>query len=68
VGITTLPDQLTEDMVQDTSFLLALYHILLHVHVVNGILKCPITEKQFIIQDEIPNMIIEETECERVRY
>jgi uncharacterized protein YbaR (Trm112 family) len=64
----TLPDQLTEDMSNDTTFLIALYHILLHVHVVDGTLLCPVTHKQFIILEEIPNMIIDEVDCERVRY
>ena len=57
VGITTLPEILQEDMVQDTTFLLALYHILLNVHVVEGILVCPVTQQQFVISNEIPNFI-----------
>lgn len=57
VGITTLPEILQEDMIQDKSFQLALYHILLHVHVVEGILVCPATQQQFVITNEIPNFI-----------
>lgn len=57
VSITSLPEILQEDMVQDTAFLLALYHILLNVHVVEGILVCPATQQQFVISNEIPNFI-----------
>ena len=44
-------------MIQDTTFVLALYHILLHIHIVEGILVCPVTHQQFVIQNEIPNLI-----------
>jgi uncharacterized protein YbaR (Trm112 family) len=53
----TLPEILQQDMIQDTTFLLALYHILLHVHVVEGILVCPVTQQQFVISNEIPNFM-----------
>ena len=44
-------------MIRDTTFVLALYHILLHIHIVEGILVCPVTHQQFVIQNEIPNFI-----------
>ena len=67
VGIHTLPNQLTEEMAQDTAFLRALHHILMHVHVVNGTMECPVTQRQFPIRDEIPDMMLADEECERVR-
>jgi len=67
VGIPTLPATLTPDMVQDTDFCKALYHILLNVHVVQGLLTCPITGQEFVIDNEIPNLMIDEEDCEAVR-
>lgn len=68
VGIPTLPPVLTEDLASDVDFLRALYQILMHVHLVKGTLTCPATGRQFVVSNGIPNMILEEEECERVRY
>ena len=68
MGIKTLPPVLTESLVQDPAFLQALYHILMNVHLVKGMLTCPVTGREFPVTDGIPNMILEEEECERVRY
>jgi multifunctional methyltransferase subunit TRM112 len=67
VGIPTLPPALTEDMAQDRDFLTALNHILMHVHLVQGMLTCPATGKEFAVQNGIPNMMLTEDECEHVR-
>ena len=58
IGITTLPNQLTDDMIQDSNFMIALYHILMNIHIVQGIMTCPITQRKFTIDHEIPNMMI----------
>jgi multifunctional methyltransferase subunit TRM112 len=58
---------LTETLAQDPAFLQALYHILMNVHLVKGMLTCPVTRREFPVQDGIPNMVLEEEECERVR-
>jgi multifunctional methyltransferase subunit TRM112 len=68
VGISTLPAVLTEELARDAAFGMALYQILMHVHVVTGTLTCPATGREFAIANEIPNMILDEEECERVRY
>ena len=67
LGIPTLPPQLTEQLAQDPAFLQALYHILMNVHLVKGMLTCPASGREFPVQDGIPNMMLEEEECERVR-
>jgi multifunctional methyltransferase subunit TRM112 len=67
LGIPTLPPALTEDMAQDRDFLTALNHILMHVHLVQGMLTCPVTGKEFAVQNGIPNMMLTEDECENVR-
>jgi multifunctional methyltransferase subunit TRM112 len=67
MGIKTLPPTLTESLVEDPNFLKALYHILMNVHLVKGMLTCPVTGREFPVTDGIPNMILEEDECEKVR-
>lgn len=68
MGIPTLPPVLTEDMVDNTEFLKALHNILMNVHLVQGMLTCPVTGREFPITDGIPNMMLEEEECENVRF
>lgn len=63
-----LPAVLTEDLANDRDFLIALYRILMNVHLVEGTLTCPLTGRVFPVTQEIPDMMLEEDECERVRY
>ena len=67
LGINTLPPILTEELAQDPAFLGALYHILMNVHLEAGMLTCPVTGREFPVNDGVPNMILEEEECERVK-
>lgn len=67
MGISTLPPTLTTDLAENPAFLQALYHILMNVHLLKGMLTCPITGREFPVTDGIPNMMLEEEECERVR-
>jgi Trm112p-like protein. len=68
MGLTTLPQVLTEEMSQDTEFLRALYHVLMNVHLVRGMLTCPDTGREFPVTDGIVDFSMEEEECENVRY
>lgn len=68
MGIPTLPPTLTEEMSKDPTFLQALYHILMNVHLVQGMLTCPVTGREFPVRNEIPELILEEDECEPVRF
>ncbi|GAX18512.1 multifunctional methyltransferase subunit TRM112 [Fistulifera solaris] len=68
MGIPTLPPALTEDLAENRVFLVALYHVLMNVHLVQGMLTCPVTGREFVVQNEIPNMVLEEEECEAVRF
>jgi multifunctional methyltransferase subunit TRM112 len=68
VGIPTLPPALTDELAADDAFARALYHCLMNVHVVAGQLVCPATGRRFPIENEIPNMILQEDECEAVRF
>ena len=67
MGITTLPPILTTELAENDAFLHALYHILINVHLINGMLTCPTTGREFPVTNGIPNMILEEEECENVR-
>jgi multifunctional methyltransferase subunit TRM112 len=67
VGLNALPSILTQELSQDENFLRALYHVLMNVHIVKGMLTCPITGREFPVTDGIPNMMLEEEECEHVR-
>eukprot|EP00518_Triparma_eleuthera_P003022 CAMPEP_0182456000 /NCGR_PEP_ID=MMETSP1319-20130603/1985_1 /TAXON_ID=172717 /ORGANISM="Bolidomonas pacifica, Strain RCC208" /LENGTH=117 /DNA_ID=CAMNT_0024654175 /DNA_START=186 /DNA_END=535 /DNA_ORIENTATION=- len=58
VGITTLPSSLTPALSSDSSFLRALHHVLVNVHVVSGVLTCPETGKEFAISDGIANFML----------
>ena len=68
MGISTLPSVLTSDLAENADFCKALYHILMHVHLIQGMLTCPATGREFPVQDGIPNMMIDETEAEAVRF
>ena len=67
VGLNSIPATLTEEMAQDDGFLKVLYHILMNVRVIQGKLICPDTGREFLIDDGIPNFMLNEEECENVR-
>lgn len=67
MGFTTLPPALTEDLSNNDDFLKALYHVLMNIHLVRGVLTCPTTGREFPVIDGIPNFMLEENECENVR-
>ncbi len=67
MGLNTLPQTLTEDMAQDPEFLRALYHVLMNVHLIKGMLTCPDTGREFPVTNGIVDFTMEEEECENVR-
>ena len=68
MGLNTLPPALTEDMTNDPSFLRALYHVLMNVHLTKGMLTCPDTGREFPVTNGIVDFTMEEEECENVRF
>jgi multifunctional methyltransferase subunit TRM112 len=68
MGLNTLPPVLTEDMTKDPAFLRALYHVLMNVHLIKGMLTCPDTGREFPVTNGIVNFSMEEEECENVRF
>jgi len=67
MGIPTIPVQLTDDMAHNQDFLKALHNILMNVHLVQGMLTCPVTGKEFPVTNGIANMMLDEEDCENVR-
>eukprot|EP00554_Chaetoceros_debilis_P006018 CAMPEP_0194073226 /NCGR_PEP_ID=MMETSP0149-20130528/733_1 /TAXON_ID=122233 /ORGANISM="Chaetoceros debilis, Strain MM31A-1" /LENGTH=128 /DNA_ID=CAMNT_0038753215 /DNA_START=135 /DNA_END=521 /DNA_ORIENTATION=- len=67
MGLNTLPKVLTEEMAADEDFLRALYHVLMNVHLVRGMLTCPDTGREFPVTNSIIDFSMEEQECEKVR-
>jgi multifunctional methyltransferase subunit TRM112 len=57
-----LPLEFTAEMADDESFLRAVHHTLLDVHVQKGALVCPLTGRRYPIVGGIPNMLLHEDE------
>jgi len=68
MGLNTLPPILTQDLTQNPAFLRALYHVLMNVHLINGILTCPDTGKEFPVSAGVCSFLIDEDDCENVRF
>ncbi|KAJ7086073.1 hypothetical protein B0H15DRAFT_782446 [Mycena belliarum] len=60
LGDTSLPDQLPEML--DDDFLKTLHHVLLEIHVEEGIMICPNCKHNYHIANGIPNMLLAEHE------
>jgi multifunctional methyltransferase subunit TRM112 len=60
----SLPPTVTTELAEDEGFLRALYHVLMNVHLVDGMLTCEVTGREFPVTDGIVNMMLEEHECE----
>jgi len=64
LGLSSLPPTVTTELAEDEGFLRALYHVLMNVHLVDGMLTCEVTGREFPVTDGIVNMMLEEHECE----
>ena len=64
MGLDSLPPSVTPELAGDEGFLRALYHVLMNVHLVNGMLTCADTGREFPVTDGVVNMMLEEGECE----
>eukprot|EP00584_Thalassiosira_punctigera_P019379 CAMPEP_0172554134 /NCGR_PEP_ID=MMETSP1067-20121228/53329_1 /TAXON_ID=265564 ORGANISM="Thalassiosira punctigera, Strain Tpunct2005C2" /NCGR_SAMPLE_ID=MMETSP1067 /ASSEMBLY_ACC=CAM_ASM_000444 /LENGTH=135 /DNA_ID=CAMNT_0013342451 /DNA_START=134 /DNA_END=544 /DNA_ORIENTATION=+ len=63
MGLDSLPPGVTPELAGDEGFLRALYHVLMNVHLVDGMLTCGETGREFPVTDGIVNMMLEESEC-----
>lgn len=59
-------EDLVNFILESEQLLKDLHHILFEYHVVNGILICPTTGREFIVKDGIPNMLLHEDEVQKV--
>lgn len=50
------PTELTDDLLQ------SLHHVLMDVHLIEGYLICPDTQRKFPVKDGIPNMLLQDDE------
>ena len=48
--------------IKDENTMQKIHHALFEVHVIEGLLTCPESGRQFIIKDGIPNMLLREDE------
>jgi len=62
MGITDLPDALTDALLEDDDVIQRLHHALLEVHLEEGALVCPETGRRFPVSRGIPNMLLNEDE------
>ncbi|KAG8218084.1 hypothetical protein J3R82DRAFT_3588 [Butyriboletus roseoflavus] len=60
VGDTSLPPEQPE--MTDDEFLQKLHHVLLEIHVVEGVMVCPNCKHSYPISNGIPNMLLAEHE------
>ncbi|KAI3425346.1 hypothetical protein D9Q98_009110 [Chlorella vulgaris] len=63
MGVDDLPESVSEEMLEDESFLKRFHHALLEVHLEQGALVCPETGRKFVVSDGIPNLLLREDEC-----
>ena len=64
MGLETLPPAVSPELANDAGFLRALYGVLMNVRLINGMLTCSETGKEFPVTDGIVNFMLEENECE----
>ncbi|KAF1584279.1 Multifunctional methyltransferase subunit TRM112-like protein, partial [Eudyptes moseleyi] len=57
------PPEPVPDYEGDESFLRRVHHVLLEVEVLEGVLQCPDSGRQFPISRGIPNMLLSEEEA-----
>ena len=60
VGLKGLPEQYSDTLLEDESFLVAMHNLLIDIHVETGTLTCPETDHEFPIANGLPDMLIPE--------
>ena len=63
VGMPGLPSELDPANLEDNSFLEAMHHLLLDIHILDGFLVCPESGRRFPVKDGIPDMMIPESDA-----
>lgn len=55
-------EEITEAFSSNEDFCQDLHRALFEFHLVNGMLVCPTTGREFVVKDGIPNMLLHEDE------
>jgi multifunctional methyltransferase subunit TRM112 len=58
LGMQGLPDELTDELLEDVDVLQTLHHSLLELHLEEGALICPETGRRFPVSQGILNMLL----------
>ncbi|CAM9926586.1 unnamed protein product [Sphacelaria rigidula] len=58
----SLPPALTSELLEDAAFIEALHHVLMDMHVVEGVLVCPESGRRFPIKEGVPDLMVTEEE------
>lgn len=53
----SLPPALTSELLEDAAFIEALHHVLMDMHVVEGVLVCPESGRRFPIKEGVPDLM-----------
>ena len=61
-GVTNLPTEFTEALLEDEQFVKDLHLILVKRQITDGAMKCPSCARLYEIKNGIPNMLLDETE------
>lgn len=61
-GAPGLPEEVSEEMLQDDDFLRSFHHALLELVLEEGALICPETGRQFPVHKGVPNLLLNEDE------
>lgn len=62
LGVTGLPAEASEEALEDPEAVQRIHHALLEVHLEEGALICPETQRRFPVSQGIPNMLLNEDE------
>ncbi|KAA8528277.1 hypothetical protein F0562_035632 [Nyssa sinensis] len=62
LGYAELPDEAEPSMLDSDDFLKKFHHALLELHLEEGALVCPETDRRFPVTKGIPNMLLHEDE------
>ena len=66
VGITDIPSSFNNNLLNNRQFLEKCHHALLEIHIIDGNLICPESQRKFPIRDGIPNMLLREDELPNI--
>ena len=62
LGVKDLPKEATDEALEDPEAVQRLHHALMEVHLEEGALICPETQRRFPVSQGIPNMLLNEDE------